>query len=205
MTFSNSPNRNIEVQRNTIDSPDRSIGDQWNTSEYILKLQIHQHSLLIRKVFSWHNSSIQVLFSGSSLDHHQRWIVTRSSSKLDHHWIIIIITASSILTKCCYLLVILIIGSSTEPSLFHAGCRPSLHVGLHFLQCLYSTMGGPTYHHVGKACPPLISDHGRNTSSIHVRMARPSLTSDHGRPILPPCQKGPALTYDHGRPNLPPC
>ena len=74
-------------------------------SEYILKLQIQQHSLLTRKVFYWHNSSVQVFFSGSSskldnhwiiikvrssLDHHQNLIITRSSSKLDHHksWII---------------------------------------------------------------------------------------------------------------------
>ena len=42
------------------------------TSEYILKLQIHQQSLLTRKVFSGHNSLPQVCFSGSS-------------SKLDHH------------------------------------------------------------------------------------------------------------------------
>ena len=35
------------------------------TSEYILKLQIHQHSLLTRKVFSWHNRLAQVFFSKS--------------------------------------------------------------------------------------------------------------------------------------------
>ena len=72
------------------DSPDRNIGVQY-ISEYIPKLQIHQHSLLTRKVFSWHNTSVQVLFYGSSskLDHH--WIIIKggSSSKLDHHWIII--------------------------------------------------------------------------------------------------------------------
>ena len=58
------------------------------TSEYIPKIQIHQHSLLTRKIFSWHNSSAQVFFSRSSLDHHQHWIITRSSSSLDHYWII---------------------------------------------------------------------------------------------------------------------
>ena len=58
-------------------------------SEYISKLQINQHSLLARRVFSWHNSSTQVFFSGSSPDYHQCWIITGSSSKLDHHWIII--------------------------------------------------------------------------------------------------------------------
>ena len=43
------------------------------TSEYIPKLQIHQHSLLTRKVFSRHNSSAQVFITRSllSLDHHQ--------------------------------------------------------------------------------------------------------------------------------------
>ena len=98
------------------------------TSEYIPKLQIHQHSLLTRKVFSWHNSS--------SLDRHQSWII--------------IITVDAISSKWCYLSNQLIIGSSTEPTLFHAGFRPSLHVGLH-LQHLYPTMGGLACHHVGKA------------------------------------------------------
>ena len=88
--------------------PRINIGVQYikYTSEYILKLQIHQQSLLTRKVFSQHNSLAQVFFSissgssldnhhwiiietGSSLDYHQKWIITRSSSKLDHHWIII--------------------------------------------------------------------------------------------------------------------
>ena len=49
-------------------------------SEYILKLQIHQHSLLTRKVFSRHNSSAQVFV----MDHHQIWIIIGSSSKMDH-------------------------------------------------------------------------------------------------------------------------
>ena len=73
------------------DSPYKKIGVQYirYTSEYIPKLQIHQHSLLNRKVFSWNFLSAQVFFSKSSLDHHQRWIITRSSSKLDHHRIII--------------------------------------------------------------------------------------------------------------------
>ena len=118
---------------------------------------------------------------------------------MDHHYhLIIIIIAPTVLIKWCYLSILLVIGSSTEPTLFHDGCKPSLHVGIHLLQCLYRTMGGPACHHVGKARPTLISDHGRNTSNIHVRMAHPTLTSDHGRPNLPPCQKVPALTYDHG-------
>ena len=84
-----------------------------NTSEYILKLQLHQHSLLTRKVFSWHNLSAQVFFSVSSgsssiphhlhiqvisffksslsgfgsssldLDHPSIWIIPRFGSSLD--------------------------------------------------------------------------------------------------------------------------
>ena len=48
-------------------------------------------------------------------------------------------------------MIILVIGSSTEPTLFHAGCRPSHHVGLH---------------------PELTYD-------LLVRKAHPTLTSDH--------------------------
>ena len=132
------------------------------------------------------------------------WIKSRSSSTPNLYWIIII-TSSAISTNWCYLSIILIIGSSTEPTLFHVSCRPSLHVGLHLLQCLYPKIGGLTCHHVGMAHPTLISDHGRNTSSIHVRMAHPTLTYDHGRPSLPPCEKGPTLTFDYGRPKIPPC
>ena len=86
-----------------------------NTSEYIPKLQFHQHSLLTRKVFSRHNfyhwsssldhliicifksslsSSYLHLGSGSSsldLDHHSIWIIIGTSSlDLDHHWVNII-------------------------------------------------------------------------------------------------------------------
>ena len=49
---------------------------------------------------------------------------------MDHHQIIII-TASAISVNYCYLSILLIIGSSTEPSLFHASCRPNIHVRLH--------------------------------------------------------------------------
>ena len=95
------------------------------TSQYIPKLQIHQHSLLTRNIFSWHNSSVQVFVtrSSSKMDHHQIWIITRSSSKLDHRqsWIIIV-TAVAISSKWCYLSNLLVIGSSTVPALFHAGC-----------------------------------------------------------------------------------
>ena len=75
-------------------------------SEYILKLQIRQHSLLTRKVFSRQNLSTQVFFfvsSGSSSSHLclQFIFIFRSSSSssnlhldLDHHSIWIIITGS---------------------------------------------------------------------------------------------------------------
>ena len=135
-----------------------------NMDEYILKLQIQQHSLLTRKVFSRHNLLAQLFFyvlsRSSSSPHHihlqvifiQIWIIitgsessldldhlfqiniTRSGSSLDldHHcWIIVIRSGSSLgQHHWCYLMILLIIGSSTEPTLFHAGCRPSLHVGL---------------------------------------------------------------------------
>ena len=54
------------------------------TSEYIPKLQIHQHSLLTRKIFSRHNSSAQVFVIGSLLDHHH-WIIIKYGSLIDHH------------------------------------------------------------------------------------------------------------------------
>ena len=97
-------------------------------SEYILKLQIHQHSLLTRKVFSWHNSSAQVFFSRSSskMDHH--WIIIKFGSSVDHHH-----HRSTISINWCYLSILLVTGNSIEPALFHVGCRPSLHVGLHLL------------------------------------------------------------------------
>ena len=57
-------------------------------------------------------------------------------------------------------------------------------------------MGGPSYHHVEKAHATLISNHGRNTSSIHVRKACPTITSIImvGHTIYH-SRKGPTLTY----------
>ena len=92
--------------------PRINIGLQYiiNTSEYILNLQLHQHSLLTRKVFSRHNLTTQVFFSVSSgsLSSSCRLhlevlfifkssfiIGSGSSLNLDHrHWIWIIITES---------------------------------------------------------------------------------------------------------------
>ena len=93
------------------------------TSEYIPKLQIHQHSLLTRKEFSWHNSLAQFFVSRSSskLDHN--WIIIKvgSSSKMDHHWIIIKARSSldhhhhcfAISINWCYLSILLFTRSST--------------------------------------------------------------------------------------------
>ena len=126
-------------------------------SEYILMLQIHKHSRLTRKVFSRHNLSAQGFFSvssGSSFSSRHLhlqfifiwiWIITRSGSSsldLDHHSIWIISGSETSLLDHhhgCYLLILLITGSSIDPALSHAGCRPSLQVGLHLLQHLYLT------------------------------------------------------------------
>ena len=99
-----------------------------------------------------------IIKAGSSLDYHQSWIITGSSWKLDHDWIIII-TASAISIKWCYLSILLVIGSSIEPTLFHVGCRPSLHVGIHHLQHLYLTKSKRPSQHLhltmwGKHPPP---------------------------------------------------
>ena len=61
-------------------------------------------------------------------------------------------------------MILLVIGSSTEPTLFHAICRPSHHVGIHL--ALTSDLL------IRKACPTLTSD-------LLVRKAHPALTSDH--------------------------
>ena len=94
--------------------PESTSGVQYirYTSEYIPKLQIHQHSLLTRKVFYRHNLSSQVFFyvssESSSSPHHLHLQVIsffKSSSSssyiyldLDHHsiWIIIIGSGSSL-------------------------------------------------------------------------------------------------------------
>ena len=103
-----SPDRNIEAWHDSITLkilPDRNIGVQYirYTSEYISKLQIHQHSLLTKKVFFRHNFQ-HWSFSLYQLDHLiicissllsfqvifilWIWIISRSGSSsldLDHH------------------------------------------------------------------------------------------------------------------------
>ena len=122
-----------------IESPDRNIG-AWHdsitsqilarintgvqyiryTSEYIPKLEIHQHSLLNWKVFSRHNLYSQVFFYVSSsihlhlqviksvsslyLDHHWIIIESRSSLDLEHHWIIIKSRSSLDLNSQCWII-----------------------------------------------------------------------------------------------------
>ena len=73
-------------------------------------------------------------------------------------------------------MILLIIGISTEPTLFHAICRPSHHVGIHL--ALTSDLL------IRKARPALTSD-------LLVRKARPTLTSD-----LLVRKACPALTFD---------
>ena len=80
-----SPNRNIEAWHDSITLqilPKINIRVQYirYTTEYILKLQIHQHSFLNRKVFSRHNSLAQVFIIGSSLLDHHHWIIKAGSS-----------------------------------------------------------------------------------------------------------------------------
>ena len=104
--------------------------------------------------------------------HHWIWIITRSRSSpviitgsrssldLDHHHWISIITGHH--HHGCYLMILLVTGSSTKLSLFHAGCRPSHHVGLH--PALTSDLL------VRKVCPVLTSDHvGTNPIIISKR------------------------------------
>ena len=97
---------------------------------------------------------------------------------MDHYWIIIIID-SSISIKWCYLSILFVTGSSTEPALFHVGCRPSLHVGLHF----FSTYIWPWKEHIQEPCqkgfPNTCIGPWKEHIHHHVRKACPTLTSDH--------------------------
>ena len=105
-----------------------------NTSEYILKLELHQHSLLARKIFSRHNLLAQVFFSvssGLSLSPHHLHLQVISIFKspssssnlhldLDHHHQIQIIPPSgSYLDMDHPSIQIISVGSS---SLYHHGC-----------------------------------------------------------------------------------
>ena len=83
---------------------DRNIEVQYirYTSEYISKLQIHQHSLLTRKVFSRHNFQHKS-YSLYLLDHHRVLVIFKSSSSSSH----------------LHLQVIFIIGSGSSLDLDH--------------------------------------------------------------------------------------
>ena len=94
--------------------------------EYILKLQIHQHSLLTRRLFSRHNLSAQVFFSvssgSSSSPHHLRVIFifkSYSSLNLDNQSIWIIITGSRSSLDLDHHYWIFIAGSGSSPNLDH--------------------------------------------------------------------------------------
>ena len=93
----------------------------------------HRLQVIIGSGSSWNI----ITGSGSSLDlDHHHWTGSGSSLDLDHYcWIIITGSGSSLDLDqhWCYLMILLVIGSSTEPALFHAGCRPTLHVGLYHL------------------------------------------------------------------------
>ena len=79
-----------------------------NIDEYVPKLQLHQHSLLTRKVFSRHNISAQAFFSVSS---------GSSSSNLRLH--VIFIFKSSLFSSHLHLQVIFIFRSSSFSSHLH--------------------------------------------------------------------------------------
>ena len=137
--------------------------------EGILSKQFSNTSLLLCIIWIIIESSSSSSHLHLDLNHHHSiWIISGSeTSLLDHH-------------HRCYLLILLIIGSSTELSLFHVGCSPSLQVGLCLPQHLYLTMIGNSFtHHVRKAL------------YLHMTMI--------GNFIHTSCQKGSALTSDHDR------
>ena len=111
----------------------------------------------------------------TSLYHHSICIITwfGSSSSMYHHHIWIIIIGA--ISEWSYLLIILVTGSSTEPTLFHAGCRPTLHVGL---QRLYLTL----------------SQNGLPSSYIYLILSERHAQHSH---LTSSCKKGPALTSNH--------
>ena len=112
---------------------------------------LYQLDHLIICILSLLSLQVIFIFKSSSLDldhfsiwiimehHHWIWIISRSGSTsldliwiitwsvsslldLDHHWL----SSLDLDHHWCYLMILLIIGSSTDPALFHAGCRPTL-------------------------------------------------------------------------------
>ena len=128
--------------------PEINIGLPYirNTSGYIPMLQLHQHSLLTRKVFSRQNLSTQVFFSVSSRSssspchlhlqvisifkspsssshlHLQVIFIFGSGSSFDlnhHHWIWIITRYGSTSLDLDHYSILIITAGSTSPDLDH--------------------------------------------------------------------------------------
>ena len=98
------------------------------TSEYIPKLQIHQHSLLSRKVFFRHNFSALVFFSISTGSFHHLhlqvvFILNYSSSSIHHRLQVFFIfkspSSSSLLLSHLLLQVFFITGFGSSRLLDH--------------------------------------------------------------------------------------
>ena len=93
-----------------------------------LDLDLHRTSSL-----DLDHYSIWIIMTGLDLDHHSIWIII-TRQYLDHHSICIINAGSrsslDLDQHWCYLMILLVIGSSTDPALFHASCRPRFNVGL---------------------------------------------------------------------------
>ena len=102
--------------------------------------------LYIQVIFTFKSSSPRSGSSSLDLDHPSIWIISGASSlDLDHPSIWIISAGSSTLNvHGCYLMILLVTGSSIEPALFHARCRPTLRVGLFQHLYLALSQNGPS-------------------------------------------------------------
>ena len=94
-------------------------------------------------------------------------------------------------------MILLITRISTELALFHAGCRPSLHVGLSsaLISDLLVRMAHPALTSdllVRKACPALTSDHVGTNPIITSERPSTHIRSTNDR-------NGPTLTLGHSR------
>ena len=111
-----------------IDTSQINIGLQYirYIDEYIPKLQIHQHSLLTRKVFPWTNFSVLVFFSvstgSSSSSSHIRLqviFIFKSSSYSSHLHLQVIFTFKSYSSSSYLHLQVIFIISRSRSSLEH--------------------------------------------------------------------------------------